>query len=145
MGTRITGARKPRDTYFELVKRLPLLPLRSDADLRRATAVLEELATRKHRDADEEGYLDVLSDLVERYEEKHYAIDTDSIGHAEMLAHLIEAKGVSQANVSRATGIAPQTVSEILAGKRQIPKARIKILAEFFGLRPSVFFTTATL
>ena len=80
-----------------------------------------------------------------RLSQKHYAIDTDSIGHAEMLAHLIEAKGVSQANVSRATGIAPQTVSEILAGKRQLPKARIKILAEFFGLRPSVFFTTATL
>ena len=142
MGTRITGARKPRDTYFELVKRFPLLPLRSDAELRRATAVLEELATRKHRDADEEGYLDVLSDLVEQYETKHHAIDTDSIPNAEMLAFLIERKGVTQADVSRATGIAPQTVSEILAGKRQVPRARIKVLAEFFGLRPSVFFTT---
>ncbi len=145
MGTRIIGARKPRDTYFELVKRFPLLPLRSDADLRLATAVLEELATRKHRDPDEEGYLDVLSDLVEQYEMKHHGIDTDSIGNAEMLAFLIERKGVTQADVSRATGIAPQTVSEILAGKRHVPKARIVVLAEFFGLRPSVFFTTATL
>ena len=142
MGTRIIGAHKPRDTYFDLVKRFPLLPLRSDADLRRATAVLEELATRKHRDADEEGYLDVLSDLVERFEEERHGIDTDSLSNADMLAFLIERKGVTQADVARATGIAPQTISEILAGKRQVPRARMKALAAFFGLRPAVFFTT---
>lgn len=143
MSTRSIGAHKPRDTYFELVKRFPLLPLRSDADLVRATAVLEELSTRGRLDADEDGYLDVLSDLVERYEAEVHGIDTDSLSNADMLRYLIEAKGVTQAEVARAAGIAPQTVSQILAGKRQIPRARIKVLAEFFGLRPSVFFTTA--
>lgn len=143
MTTRIKGARRPRDTYFELVKRFPLLPIRSDRDLARAIAVMEDLSTRKHLDKDEEGYLDVLSDLAEQYEQEHHAIDTDSISNADMLRHLIEAKGVTQAEVARATGIAPQTISEILAGKRKVPHARLKVLAEFFGVGPAVFFTTA--
>ena len=105
--------------------------------------MLEDLSTRQRLDADEEGYLEVLSDLVERYEAEHHAIDTDSVSNADMLAFLIDQKRVTQAEVSRATGIAPQTISEILAGKRRVPRGRAKGLAAFFGVGPAVFFTTA--
>lgn len=139
MDTRIKGARKPRDTYFDLVKRFPLLPIRSDRELARALAVMEDLATRKRLDKDEEGYLDVLSDLAEQYEEEHHAIDTDAVSDADMLRHLIEAKCVTQAEVARATCIAPQTICEILAGKRAIPRFKIGKLARYFHVDPGVF------
>ncbi len=139
MSTRTIGGPAARDTYFELVRRCPLLPIRSERELRRGLAMIDELMSRKRLDADEEGYFDVLSDLVEQYEEKHHAIDTDSVSDADMLRHLIEAKRVTQAEVSRVTGIAPQTICEILAGKRTIPRFKIGRLARYFHVDPGVF------
>lgn len=139
MTTRSIGGHTARDTYFDLVRRCPLLPIKSERELKRGLAMIDELMARKRLDADEEGYFDVLSDLVEQYEEKHHAIDVDSVTDADMLRHLIEAKGVTQAEVSRATGIAPQTICEILAGKRTIPRFKIGKLARYFHVDPGVF------
>jgi HTH-type transcriptional regulator/antitoxin HigA len=58
------------DAYLELVRRLPLHPIRSDAELDRAVAVLDGLLSRKKLAPGERGYLDVMSDLVERYESR---------------------------------------------------------------------------
>ena len=41
-------------------------------------------------------YLDALSDLVAAYEDEHYPIEPAS--DADMLRHLMEAKGVTQRN-----------------------------------------------
>ena len=60
MSTRIKGTRKPRDTYFELVKRFPLLPIGSERDLDRAIALVDALLDRDALDPDEQGYLDAL-------------------------------------------------------------------------------------
>jgi HTH-type transcriptional regulator/antitoxin HigA len=56
-----------------------------------------------------------------------------------MLAHLIEAKGVRQADVARGTGIAISTVSEVLAGKRQLSRRHIEKLATYFHVGASAF------
>src|SRR5437879_89736 len=61
-------------------------------------------------------YLDALSDLVAAHEDEHYAIEPAS--DADMLRHLMEAKGVTQALLSRDTTIPKSTISEILAGKK---------------------------
>lgn len=137
MTTRIAGARRPRDTYFDLVRRFPLRPIRSERELDRATTVIDELISRPKLDPDEEDYLDVLSDLTEKYEEENHPIPPAS--DAEMLAFLIEQKGVTQAEVSRATGIALSTVCEILAGKRTVPRFKIGKLAAYFHVSPAVF------
>jgi HTH-type transcriptional regulator/antitoxin HigA len=39
------------------------------------------------------------------------------VADADLLRHLIEAKGVSQADVARETGIAESTISEVLGGQ----------------------------
>ncbi len=136
MATRTEQARKVRDTYFELVRRFPLRPIRSERDLDRATVIIHELIDRD-LDPNEDDYLDVLSGLVEKYEEKHYPI-----GHASdsaMLKHLIEAKDVTQRAVALATGIPVSTICEILAGKRQVSRANIGKLAKYFHVSPAVF------
>ena len=71
---------------------LPLLPIRSEAELdRAASAVLNGLLDRDQLDAAEQDVLDVLGDLIERYEDEAHPIDTSDLTDAEMLAHLIEA------------------------------------------------------
>ena len=61
-------------SYLALIRRFPLRTLASEADLDRATAVMNSLLDRDDLDPAEDDYLDVLSDLVERYEDKHHPL-----------------------------------------------------------------------
>jgi HTH-type transcriptional regulator/antitoxin HigA len=141
MAQRKTKARagRTRDTYLALVRRFPLRPIRSEAELDAAIAMIDELTDRDDLDAGAVDYLDVLGDLVERYEDKAHSIPTDDLSDAEMLTHLMEAKGVKQIDVARATGIAESTLSELLRGKRQLTRGQITKLAGYFNVGPGVF------
>jgi len=125
------------DRYFELVLQFPLRPIRSDEELGHAVQVVDALVGKPCLSQEEEDYLDVLSDLVERYESEAHPMPP--VSDAELLRHLIEAKGVSQTEVSRATGIADSTISEVLAGKRSLNRAHIGKLARYFKVSPNVF------
>jgi HTH-type transcriptional regulator / antitoxin HigA len=57
---------KTEDRYLELVRRFPLRPLRTGADLDAAVAVIDALVDRPRLSSPERDYLDVLSDLIER-------------------------------------------------------------------------------
>ena len=81
-------------------------------------------------DDGEETYPDALSDLVGVYEDDNHAIEPAS--DADMLRHLLEAKGVTQAQLSQEAGIAKSTISEVLAGKKPFSRQMIRKLAEFF-------------
>ena len=129
----------PPASYLALIRRFPLRPITSEAELDRATAVMNSLLDRGDLDHAEEDYLDVLSDLVERYEDKHHRIPTDDLSDAEMLEHLIEAKGVSQAEAARGAGIPESTISEVLSGKRQLTRKQIERIAAYFHVSPAVF------
>src|SRR6266849_1941389 len=95
---------KSGDTYLALVRRFPLRPIRSEAELDAAIAMIDELTYRDDLDPGEADYLDVLGDLVQRYEDRAHPITTDDLSGAEMLAHLIEAKGVEEVDVARCNG-----------------------------------------
>ena len=136
-----TTARRRRtkmapDSYFELVAQFPLTSIRSEADLNAAQAVLDRLLAKNSLDAGEELYLDALSDLIGAYEDVHYPIAPAS--DADMLRHLMDAKGITQAQLHRVVGIPRSTISEVLAGKRPFSKAMIRTLAAFFDVDASV-------
>jgi HTH-type transcriptional regulator / antitoxin HigA len=131
--------RKLTASYLALIRRFPLRPITSEAELDRATALVNELLDRDRLDAAEDDYLDVLSDLIERYENKHHPIE--DVSADEMLAFLIEQKGVTQAGAARGAGIAESTVSEVLSGKRQLTRKQIEKLASYFHVSPAVFLS----
>jgi HTH-type transcriptional regulator/antitoxin HigA len=126
-------------SYLALIRRFPLRPIRSEAELDRATAVINSLLDRAKLDAAEDDYLDVLSNLVERYEDKHHAIGEAT--ESEMLRFLIDQKGVRQAEVARAAGIAESTISAVLADKRKLTRQQISKLAAYFHVSPAVFLS----
>jgi HTH-type transcriptional regulator/antitoxin HigA len=97
---------------MEVVMVFPLASIKSDEQFREAQEVMDQLLSRGDLDDGEEMYLDALSDLVGAYEDEHYAIEPAS--DADMLRHLMEAKGVTQAQLSRETTIPKSTISEIL-------------------------------
>lgn len=133
----VRGKKTGRDTYLALVHAFPLRPIRSDAQLDAAVEMIDRLLARRSLDKAEEDYLQVLSDLVERYEAEEHPMQPLSDG--EMLRHLIEAKEVTQSQLAQTTGIADSTISEVLAGKRRLTRAHIAKLAQFFSVGPAVF------
>lgn len=128
---------KAKDLYFELVLQFPLRPIRSDKELNAAVKMVDSLLDRKNLASEEEDYLEVLGDLIEQYESKAHPIAP--VSDVEMLRHLIEAKGVSQTEVSKATGIADSTISEVLKGKRALNRSHIGKLTRYFSVSPDVF------
>jgi HTH-type transcriptional regulator / antitoxin HigA len=86
---------KREDRYLELVRAFPLRLLRTDADLDAAVAIIDSLIDQENLSPPEQDYLDVLSDLVEAYEEE--TVPIGPVADAEVLRFLIEAKGVTQA------------------------------------------------
>jgi HTH-type transcriptional regulator / antitoxin HigA len=94
---------------LDLVLAFPLAVIKSDEHLEAAQEVLDRLLAQGELDDGAAMYLDALSDLVASYEDEHHAIAPAS--DADMLRHLMEARGASQTQVSRETGIAKSTIS----------------------------------
>jgi HTH-type transcriptional regulator/antitoxin HigA len=128
--------RKDRDSYLELVLAFPLASIKSDEHLAEAQKVMDRLLAKGVLDDGEEMYLDALSDLVAAYEDIHHALEPAS--DADMLRHLLEAKGVTQARLSKETGLAKSSVSEVLAGKKPFSRQMIRKLSGYFKVDVSV-------
>jgi HTH-type transcriptional regulator/antitoxin HigA len=138
MSTKTTQTLKGRvrDSYLELVRSFPLVSIRTESQLRAAQQVIDKLLAKGKPGSGEVAYLDALSDLVATYEDEHYELPPAS--DADMLRHLLEAKGVTQAELCRATGIAQSIISEVLSGKRAFSKDVVGKLSRYFNVDKSV-------
>jgi HTH-type transcriptional regulator / antitoxin HigA len=123
--------------FLALNRRFPLRPIRSDDNLARANAIVGELIAREHLDPAEDDYLDVLGDLVWKYENEAHPLP--SVSGEAMLRHIIESRDMTQAEVARGAEIAEPTISAILAGRRSLNRNHIEALSRFFGVSPAVF------
>jgi HTH-type transcriptional regulator/antitoxin HigA len=111
-------------------------PIKSDEHLANAEKVMDRLLAKGELDYGGETYLDALSDLVAAYEDEHHGIEPAS--YADMLRHLLQAKGLTQAQLSRDTAIPKSTISEVLAGKKRFSRQMIRKFADYFRVDVSV-------
>jgi HTH-type transcriptional regulator / antitoxin HigA len=128
--------KKPSPRYLALIENFPLMPIGSKAELRAAQTMIDGLL-RKALHSDEQAYLDVLTQLVEVYENEHEPIEAST--PSELLAFLMEARGVNSTEVSSGAGIAPSIISDIRTGTRSLSKANCRDLAAYFRVSPLVF------
>jgi antitoxin component HigA of HigAB toxin-antitoxin module len=112
--------------------------IRSDHELdKTASRVCRLLSLGRPLTKGEEALLDALSDAIKAYESIHYPIPDPS--DAALLAHLLDAREATPAQLAKATGIPLGDVRGILDGRRQIDPGRIGELAKFFKVDRSVF------
>jgi HTH-type transcriptional regulator / antitoxin HigA len=133
----ITTTSPGRDLYLELVQRFPLRRIHSDAELDEAIAIIDELVTRDDLAPGENDYLDVLSDLVYKYETDEHPIPPAS--DAEVLRYLMDSHNLNQVQLAAATGIPVSSISEVLSGKRGLSRHNIGVLSRHFHVSPAVF------
>lgn len=81
--------------------------------------------------------IELLTLLIERYEEEHYTVPKAS--PADVLRFLIERHGLRQRDLAADLG-GESVVSEVLAGKRRLNAAHIEQLSRRFRVSPAVFF-----
>jgi HTH-type transcriptional regulator/antitoxin HigA len=125
--------------YLALIKSFPLRPIRSDGELDKAAAVMRNLTRRgfSRLSAGESDYLEILGNLIEKYENKHHPIA--NLPPHEMLAASMEVKGVNQTKLSEATGIPISTISDLLNQKRDFNVSHIGKFCAYFKLEPGAF------
>lgn len=135
-----TGAlpKPPSSKYLSLIERFPLVPIRDDRHLKQALDQIDLLLRRRLVVAEQE-YLDVLTDLVERYEQQQHPIP--EVSESAILRHLMEARGISQTRLARDTGIAASTISALLSGQRELSKRHIQTLSAYFHVSPAALLS----
>src|SRR4051794_35909850 len=87
-------ARAGADDYLELVRQLPLRPIRSEAEYDRAARVLDSLVLR-NLSPGEADYLQVLTLLVEAYDDEQDPPGRPESSPAEVLRALVEHRGMT--------------------------------------------------
>jgi len=112
--------------------------IRSEAENERFIAMLEELDRKGNRlSAAERRMADLLTLLIEDFEEKHYALKAAS--PVDVLSELMLANNLKQKDLLDVFGT-PSIVSEVLRGKRNLTTEHIRRLSRRFHVSPEVFF-----
>lgn len=114
-----------------------LRPIHDEAGYDQMVALMNSLLDTVGDDEDHAlaGLLELLGDIVSKYEREHYAIE--AADPKDALRFLIEARGLNQEDLS---AIVPQSnLSAILAGKRKISATLAGKLGKFFGVSPALF------
>lgn len=124
------------DAYKEILMRELPHAIHTNEEYEDYLRHARDLLDRNDRSEAEDRYLELLTILIDRFEDEEEAIDAPDPLSA--LKELMAANNVSQADLSKLLGSSGNT-SEILAGKRSLSKAHIKTLAERFNVSPALF------
>ena len=113
---------------------MDIKPIKTENDYEAALAEIEQLMEAEPN-TPEGDKLDVLTTLVETYEEKHYPIDPpDPI---EAIIHEMESQGLTRKDLERYLGNRAR-VSEILNRKRSLSLQMIRNLQEGLGISAEI-------
>lgn len=126
-----------RSEYASLLSSTLPGVIRSEAENERCIRRLEELDRKGNRmSAAERRMADLLTLLIEDFEEKHYALKSDL--PLDVLNELMQANNLKQKDLVDVFGT-PSIVSEVLNGKRQLTTEHIRRLSRRFHVSPEVF------
>jgi len=139
MKTITPHAQVERD-YLNLVRHFPLRPIRSKAEHRRGLAIMTELSAKgdERLTPGQADYVAALGRFVADYEQEHVLAGLSSATPLEVLAHLMEERGMSPADLGDLLSSRP-VATMILKGQRELSKTHIRALAAYFAVSTAVF------
>lgn len=128
--------------YDSLLLEYKPRPIRNERDHARALRQIDKIMRRGPKLPRAESELvEVLATLIENYES--VAQPTPQVSPADRLAHLIDARGVTNAEVAAATGIPRSTITNVIAGRRKLSTANVARLANYFDVPAGDFIESS--
>jgi HTH-type transcriptional regulator/antitoxin HigA len=128
--TAAPSAKLPK-AYAGLMAMHLLRPIHDQVDAENAADVIDLLAGHK-LNAEQMNYLDLLSDLYERWESAQFPV-TAARG-AELLQLVLTERGENGAALAKLLGIDSSLAYRLLRGERQLTAVQIRKLAHHYGL-----------
>jgi HTH-type transcriptional regulator / antitoxin HigA len=125
-----------RQEYRDLISRTLPHVIQTEAENAHYIHVLEFLDAQPHPTPAQQALADLLTILIEDFEERHYALTPAT--PLEHLTELMAANDLKQKDLVDIFGT-PSIVSEILHGKRQLTTEHIRRLSERFHVSPELF------
>jgi HTH-type transcriptional regulator/antitoxin HigA len=126
-------------TSYEALCRVHLpRPIHDRVDLENATEIVDFLAGHK-LNADQEDYLDLLSDLVDEYEEKHIPYRVRKTSPLTILKFLLEENDLNASDLSRILGADRTLGAKILRAERALTVEHMRKLGRRFAVEPGIF------
>jgi HTH-type transcriptional regulator / antitoxin HigA len=129
------------ESYGALLSKYLPMPIASEDDNERAL-VVQNLMAIERRSPEENSLLELLVQLIERFEDEHYSFDAASQGDLatphSILLHLMEERDFKQAGLVGIIG-SRGVVSEVVNGKRDISKAQASALSQLFHVDVGLF------
>lgn len=123
--------------YAALLAKIPPKVIRTEEENEEYIRILEEMERRGRLNVDEREFAELLTVLIENFEDKQYQLPPSS--PLEVIAELMDANGLRQKDLVDVFGT-ESIVSEVLNGKRELNKDHIKRLSERFNVSPELFF-----
>jgi HTH-type transcriptional regulator / antitoxin HigA len=123
-------------SYGQLLRRALPHVIRTEEEHDRLASELLRLDERETPSAEERELAELLTVLIDEYEERRYPIR--KAGPRQTLRHLMEARGLTQKDLWKVFGSKGIT-SEVVHGKRAISKTQAKRLATFFHVSAELF------
>ena len=123
-------------TYGQLLRRTLPHVICTEEELERLTNELMRLDDRKDLTPEEHQLAELLTVLIDEYEERRYPIHKAS--PQRTLQHLMEARSLTQKDLWKLFG-SKGIASEVFHGKRSISKTQAKKLAAFFHVSTELF------
>jgi HTH-type transcriptional regulator / antitoxin HigA len=123
--------------YAELLSEVLPHVIHTEQENERCTAFLEGLLRKSNRTPEEDRLIELLTLLIEDFEEKHYSLEPAA--PLDVLRHLMDSNNLRQVDLIDAFGTA-SIASEVLNGKRAFAKSHIEKLSQRFNVSPELFF-----
>jgi antitoxin component HigA of HigAB toxin-antitoxin module len=120
-------------TYEDLLQEILPRPISSQRAYKRVLGQIEHLMRQPKKTRAEDDMIELLATLVEQYEIRQGYV-APVLSPRDRLAGLLEARHMTQTELSLAAGVPRTTINEVLAGKRTFRKTNVVRLAKFFGV-----------
>ena len=133
----MSGSTVAQTPYEQLLLEFAPRAIRSRTQYERVMRQVDGLIRRPKLTRAEDDLLELLASLVAQYEQSRFPAPEVTPG--EVIAHLMEARGVTEAEVADATAIPAQTIARYVDGSRAIRKASRAKLAQYFRVSPDLF------
>ncbi len=130
---RSTPFTKIPKTYAGLMGMHLLRPIRDQVDADNAAEMIDLLAGHS-LNVEQTDYLDLLSDLYEKWENAQFPVS--QAAGAELLRLVLAERDEGGADLAELLGIDPSLAYRLLRGERQLTATQIRKVADAYGIDP---------